>query len=128
MKLFSVLLPRENSNDYNRVINRLCDAFEAKEFFAVPIMYWITKRQLALTKLYGERIARESKAMWTMPEVLTEFITRLCRGSMRTWQMNENGKIIPPEQAAPQFEELLPTAFAHSTVEQPATLAAKARD
>ncbi len=117
----------ENFDDFNRMINRLSDAFEGKEFFVVPVMYWITTRQSALIKLYGEKIERESKQVWQNPELLVDFMTNLCRGAMRTWRRNKNGKIIRPDQpAAPRIEEaLFATAGAESSER---SLAAKPRN
>lgn len=87
-----------NFKNFNRTINRLSDVFEGKEFFAVPIMYWLNARRLALIDLYGEDVV-DNHTLWFFPELLTDFITYLCRGLMRSWTMDGKGKIhIEPEK------------------------------
>ena len=62
-------------------------------------MYWLTTRHVALIELYGEKVV-DQRPLWTDPELLADFITYLCRGVMRKWQMTDNGKIVRPESAA----------------------------
>jgi hypothetical protein len=91
-------ISRENFENYNRILNQLSDLLQGQESFAAPVGHWVCERRLALIVLYGES-AVDNRNLWTMPDVLTDFIIYLSRGWMRTWTMSPDGKIIRPAPA-----------------------------
>ena len=81
---------------FAEVVNTLSVRFKGKEFYAVPTMAWLYTRHLALIELYGEDAA-DPRPLLGSPELLTDFITYLCRGSLRGWTMTQRGKLVPPK-------------------------------
>jgi len=117
-------ISRENYENYNRILNQLSDLLRGQESFAWPVGYWVCERRLALIALYGQD-AVDNRNLWSMPEVLTDFIIYLSRGWMRTWTMSPDGKIQRPAPA-----QGLAVEDTFSAAIEPVTtgMAAKTRD
>jgi hypothetical protein len=81
---------------FEEVVNTLSVRFKGKEFYAVPTMTWLFARHLAMVDLYGEDVV-DGRPLLGSPQLLTDFITYLCRGSLRGWSMTPRGKLVPPE-------------------------------
>jgi hypothetical protein len=82
-----------------RTFARLSELFEKKEFYAVPVSYWLYVRREALLNLYGAA-ADDGHALWSNSPLVIDFATYLSRGLMRsaTW----NGKRLLLTSAAAQ--------------------------
>jgi hypothetical protein len=108
---------------FAEVVNTLSVRFKGKEFYAVPTMSWLYNRHIALVELYGEEVV-DWRPLLGSPELLVDFITYLCRGSLRGWTMTPRGKLVPPKGV--ERDHRVDKIFSELT-ERPA-MAAKSRD
>jgi hypothetical protein len=122
---FYELITNMTPENSRRSFNNLSDIFEGKEWAAVPIMYWLHKRNMALIDLYGEAVV-DDRPLWGMPELLCDYITYLSRGLMRDWSINEQGThFVRPETAKSKSDEIYIAGVAERAI---GGLSAKLRD